>query len=108
MILHSTLLTGFANRAIVIHCRSAMRATQLCDALFEHVFSCIGLPRESIGFGATHLRADKQVVITHSELGVSNAYRPQMDGSTERFQSKFQTNVVCILHEISQLLAQVA
>jgi hypothetical protein len=69
-----------------------MSSQQLIDILYEKVFSWVGLPVRIVGDRDTRLTADKMRALCKGlsiKLALSASYRPQTDGSTERFNRTF-------------------
>ena len=74
--------------AIVIPCTKTMNTQDLCDVLYKHVFSWVGLPESISGDGDTRLTASRMRSLRQA-LGLrvvnSTAYHPLTDGQTENF-----------------------
>lgn len=86
------VIDRFSKWAIIIPCDKKMTSQKLIDILYEHVFSWVGLPVRIIGDRDTRLTADRMRALCkglHVKLALSASYRPQTDGSTERFNRTF-------------------
>ena len=82
------IIDRFTKWAIVIPCTKTMNTQDLCDVLYKHVFSWVGLPEAIIGDRDTRLTASRMRSLSKA-LGLrvvnSTAYHPQTDGQTENF-----------------------
>jgi hypothetical protein len=89
-----SIIDRFTKWAIVIPCDKCMNTTQLIDLLWNRVFSWVGLPVKIVGDRDTRLTASQMRALTKElriRLSLSASYRPQTDGSTERFNRTFLT-----------------
>jgi hypothetical protein len=86
------IVDRFSKWVIVIPCDEAMSTQKLIDILYENVFSWVGLPVRIVGDRDTRLTADKMRAFCKGlsvRLALSASYRPQTDGSSERFNLTF-------------------
>lgn len=82
----------FTKWAIVIPCNKTQSAVQMATALFQHVFGVFGIPESIVSDKDTRLTADftKELwKLFEIHAKKSLPYRPQTDGSTERFNRTF-------------------
>jgi RNase H-like domain found in reverse transcriptase/Integrase zinc binding domain/Integrase core domain len=88
------IVDRFSKWAIVIPCSKTMSTPQFISALWEHVFSWVGLPAKIIGDRDTRLTASQMRALCRAlqiKMGLSVPYHPQTDGSTERFNRTLLT-----------------
>jgi hypothetical protein len=72
----------------MVPCNKNMDTEKLCQVLWKHVFSWIGLPSSILGDRDTRLTAKKMRALCQflgTRLINSAAYHPQTDGQTENF-----------------------
>ena len=73
---------------MTIPCTKTMNTHDLCDVLYKHVLSWVGLPESILGDRDTRLTASRMWFLRQA-LGLqvinSTAYHPQTDGQTEIF-----------------------
>lgn len=77
-----------------------MTTSMLIDLLYEHVFSWTGLPLSIVGDRDTRLTSRMMTSLCKGlkvKRSLSAAYRPQIDGSTERFNGTFLKTVAYLL-----------
>lgn len=82
----------FTKWAIVIPCNKTQNAKQMATALFQHVFGVFGLPESIVSDKDTRLTSHFvhelwKLYDIHAKKSLP--YRPQTDGSTERFNRTF-------------------
>jgi transposase InsO family protein len=100
---HTSLLNivdRFSKWAIAVPCTKKMNTADLCDCLFEHVFSWVGLPLSIVGDRDSRLTASQIRYLTKFlglKLKLSTAYHPQTDGETERFHSTLLQMLRCFV-----------
>ena len=82
------IVDRFSKWVIIVPCTKQMNTSDLCDILYEKVFSWIGLPESILGDRDSRLTASTMRKLSQS-LGMrvikSTAYHPQTDGQTENF-----------------------
>jgi hypothetical protein len=80
-----------------------MTSEQLIGILWDKVISWVGLPVQITGDRDTRLTADRERALAKGlsvRLALSASYRPQTDGSTERFNRTFLSKVRTCCHSI--------
>ena len=86
------IVCKFCEWVITIPCDKRMGSEDLCEVLYDKVFSWVGLPLKILRDRDTRLRAS-QMRALHKYLGVrlmmSTAYHPQTDGQSENFHKAF-------------------
>jgi hypothetical protein len=96
------IIDRFSKWAICIPCDKTMTSAQLIDILWDKVFSWVGLPVQIIGDRDTRLTADRMRALAKGlcvRLALSASYRPQTDGSTERFNRTFLSMIRTCCHK---------
>jgi len=86
------IVDRFSKWSIMIPTDKHMTTAGMCDVLYKHVFSWVGLPASIIGDRDSRLTASwmrKLVKYLVLRLKLSTAYHPQTDGETERFHATF-------------------
>ena len=86
------IVDKFSKWAIVVPCDSHATTRHLCRALWERVFSWVGLPESIIGDRDSRLTASMMQELRKFlkvELHMSSGYHPQTDGQTENFHRIF-------------------
>jgi hypothetical protein len=94
------IVDKFTKWAIVIPCDKHMGTEELIDALYQHVFSWIGLPSSIVGDRDTRLTAGQMNALCRGlfmRLKLSTAYHPQTDGQTEQFNSTLLQMLRCFV-----------
>jgi transposase InsO family protein len=82
------IICKFCKWAIVIPCNKQVSTAELCDLLYEKVFSWIGLPLKILGDHDTRLTASQMRALCQylgTRLIYSTTYHPQTDGQSENF-----------------------
>lgn len=96
------IVDRFSKWAIVIPCDKTMSTATLIALLWEKVFSWVGLPIKIVGDRDTRLTASNMRALAKGltvRLALSASYRPQTDGSTERFNRTFLTMLRTCCHK---------
>ena len=96
------IIDRFTKWAIVVPCDKTMKSKQLAEILWDKVFSWIGLPIKIVGDRDTRLTASTMRSLCAQldvRLALSASYRPQTDGSTERFNRTFKVMLQTACHK---------
>ena len=97
------IIDRFTKWAIVVPCDKTMTTNQLIEILWSKVFSWVGLPVKIVGDRDSRLTASSMRALAKAlsvRLALSASYRPQTDGSTERFNRTFITMLRTCCHQM--------